>query len=450
MRDSRIGAAVVVVAVCVAVGTGLIATPPRYVIALLWAASLATVCVYSARRLYWQDETRLLFGVLLALLVTRIALTFALEPFSETIEFDARLYADHGWAIAEQWRRGEFVSYGQVAPWEVNGVAYVYINAVIYTLLDFNPLAVKVTNAVLGAATVIPVFYLGRVFFTPKVAVAAALVTGCFPSMIFWSTQNLKDTLVVLLVVSSFYCALTTKRSKSFRHTIKRPLLVIGMLLLLFGLRPPTASLVTLWIVGGVVLRSPVEARLGRMGKMVFAIGILAVVLTLSFSADRFIGILSTAASLEEIENWRVARAFGESAFGQGYEVDTLGDLLLYLPAAIVAFLFRPFPWEVSESAMQRLTIVESLIWYPLLLFSAIGIAVVVHERWFRYAVLWGFPVVAVVVGSITFGNLGTAYRHRAQIVPFVALLAVVGFARIIRRQSPFARGELVRNRGSG
>jgi hypothetical protein len=106
------------------------------------------------------------------------------------------------------------------------------------------------------------------------------------------------------------------------------------------------------------------------------------------------------------------------------------------IPGGLAAFYFRPLPWEAigERSLIFRLAAVENLLWFVLYGFALFGI----RPLWRRHPaiVVFGssFFLAAGLGASVTQGNLGTAFRHRLQVLWVVALLAAVGGERLWTR----------------
>ena len=106
------------------------------------------------------------------------------------------------------------------------------------------------------------------------------------------------------------------------------------------------------------------------------------------------------------------------------------------IPGGLAAFYFRPFPWEAigEQSLIFRLAAVENLLWFVLYGFALFGI----RPLWRRHPVIVifgsSFFLTAGLGASVTQGNIGTAFRHRLQVLWVVALLAVVGGERLWTR----------------
>ena len=100
---------------------------------------------------------------------------------------------------------------------------------------------------------------------------------------------------------------------------------------------------------------------------------------------------------------------------------------LRYLPLGFSFLLFAPFPWAL-ESALQTAAAPETILWYPIFLVALIGM---------RHAILRGshlavIPLSVLLIVTTSYalveGNFGTAYRHRAQIMPLFFIVAGVGW----------------------
>jgi 4-amino-4-deoxy-L-arabinose transferase-like glycosyltransferase len=96
------------------------------------------------------------------------------------------------------------------------------------------------------------------------------------------------------------------------------------------------------------------------------------------------------------------------------------------LPTGFVAFALRPFPWQHGDGLSYDLAAVEELLYYPLYLLALVGVVAYRRRR-----DLIAFPLVVAVfitgIASETEGNLGSAFRHRDQLLWAVAFFASLG-----------------------
>ncbi|MEY2535468.1 MAG: hypothetical protein QOF29_3378, partial [bacterium] len=106
------------------------------------------------------------------------------------------------------------------------------------------------------------------------------------------------------------------------------------------------------------------------------------------------------------------------------------------LPRGLVDVTVRPFPWTPTSGLGLTLARVENLGWYALYVLAALGIATSLRRRAARVALQFPFLVTGMLVGmaALTQGNLGTAFRHRDQVLGALALCAAAGLQWIVPR----------------
>ncbi len=106
-----------------------------------------------------------------------------------------------------------------------------------------------------------------------------------------------------------------------------------------------------------------------------------------------------------------------------------------HLPCGLPAVVLRPYPWETDGSTSVRLARLEAVLWYPLLILSIYGLSRGwSRRRWLSFPALYAGAI--VLVYALTEGNIGTAYRHRAEAIWAVALFAALGAQTIADRRA--------------
>lgn len=112
-------------------------------------------------------------------------------------------------------------------------------------------------------------------------------------------------------------------------------------------------------------------------------------------------------------------------------------NAIQYLPRGVLYVIGAPVP-VAAHTLQDAATIPEMLMWYLCEMFALWGMLVLLRERRFEYA--YGvLALVAIgVVLSLFEGNVGTLVRHRGMMIPFVAVLSAVGFARLLNRLDRF------------
>ena len=96
--------------------------------------------------------------------------------------------------------------------------------------------------------------------------------------------------------------------------------------------------------------------------------------------------------------------------------------------------LFAPFPWN-ARRALDVLPAPEMIVWYAAIAGALIEFARRVRS-WRPLVPLYLFVGGTLLVLLLVEGNVGTLFRHRAMIIPFVLILAAptFAFARPTRR----------------
>ena len=99
--------------------------------------------------------------------------------------------------------------------------------------------------------------------------------------------------------------------------------------------------------------------------------------------------------------------------------------------------LLAPFPWDLGGSLRKMLTTPELFIWWWLVVVGLIpGLWYTIRKRLSDVQPLLFFVVGLGLLYSVTFGNVGLAYRQRAQLLPWLVIIAMVGLEQRELRKS--------------
>jgi hypothetical protein len=88
--------------------------------------------------------------------------------------------------------------------------------------------------------------------------------------------------------------------------------------------------------------------------------------------------------------------------------------------------LFAPFPWQL-QSLRQGITLPEMLAWWAAFPFLILGFWFTFRYRLRQAFVIFIFTTMLTLAYSVFQGNVGTAYRQRAQILVFYFIFVAVG-----------------------
>ena len=349
-------------------------------------------------------------------LVIRVVAAVLLHVFVDESVFapDQRTYHFYGAWLARYWS-GDTLVYPPKLLTDQPKVYY-YIVGALYWLFGPHSLVPKLVNALVGTATVKLAYDIAwHVSSNTTVARRAALLTAFFPSLVLWSVLNIRDCWVVLLILVMCRAGLELRERLRLRALI----VLAGSMILISGFRDylflALAAPVVLSFLAG---RSRNPLRNAALG-IVMASGLIYFDRASGANRARFV-------DLESIQETRHFTNYGESRFAESVDISTPVKALLFLPRGLAFFLLAPYPWQIS-SFRQAVTLPEMLFFYTLLPAILVG---------FRYLITQNTSqslLVCLVAACLTLGyalgeaNAGGAYRHRAQVLVLLLIVASVG-----------------------
>lgn len=303
-------------------------------------------------------------------------------------------------------------------------VGYPAMNAGLFLVFGPAMVAPAVVNIFLSAWTALPIYSLSRAVLPDQRGVArlAAGLTVLFPSLVLWSTLNIREAPTILTTACAVYF-LVRLQQKADGASLVGVVVSLGVLTLF---REYLTSLVGMAGAAGVLMgrsRSPVRS---------LALGSLLLLgLTFAFQNLGLGASLTGEPSLERAQLLRESFQVGAgSAYGQGADVSTPGGALLYLPVGLAYFLLAPFPWEIS-SLLQLVALPETLVWWGMVPFAFWGALLVLKRDPRNFTVPLAVLITVTFAYALVESNVGTAYRHRGQILPIAFVLCALGIREL-------------------
>jgi hypothetical protein len=383
-------------------------------------------------------------GLLVRLVVGTLINVFALQEF---FGGDAYTYDYYALALVRAWG-GDLYYAGLVQRFQgqlgSGAVGMLYLMAPIYALVGRNMLAVQFVNAVLGAATAPVIFLIAHnIFGNLRVARIASVFVAFFPSLVLWSSQGLKDGPIVFMLSLAVLFTLRLGVKFSLRDVALLAVVLATLTMFRFYLfYMVVAAIAGAFTVG---MREFTAISFIRQLLIIAAVG-----LTLTY-----LGIVRTAnlqfdyyADLSVVQRSRLDLATSaQSGFGEDVDVSTASGALRAVPTGILYLLFAPFPWQL-QSLRQSITLPEMLIWWASFPFLVVGFWFTFRYRLRQSFVIFIFTTMLTLAYSIFQGNVGTAYRQRAQILVFYFIFFAVGIVLMRERwEERRARDQFERNK---
>lgn len=332
---------------------------------------------------------------------------------------DQRTY--HAWSaqLAQYWA-GDTLIYPGRLTLQGEPIGYFWIVASLYFALGAWALLPKLVNAVVGAFVVKLVFDLAlRITHDERVALKTATYCAFFPSLILWSTLNIRDVWVVVLIVLVCRQVLVVQEQPKLSSVI----LLGGATYAITLFRPYMLFAVALPMLLSFLVRN--RANLLRNTVLGMLLAGAVIYADASAGIQRRMRVLDFE-ELNASRRWSAGAA--ESGFERGVDISTPEKALAFLPIGLTYFLLAPFPWSIANFK-QAFTLPEMLYFYWLLPSILRGIGILVRRH------LASSLTILLICAGVTFGyavgqgNVGTIYRHRAQVLPFFLMFAAVGVA---------------------
>ena len=382
-----------------------------------------------------------------------------------TFAIDGTAYRRLASEMATHWQ-----TYG-ISPWlDIKSPLHARLYSITFAtagrLLGHNILAAEALNLFYYLGTLVIVFRLGREIFNERTGLLAAAIVGLWPSLLFHSTQMIRDPLAILCFLSLLWVlTLLLNRTFSWRHA-----LAVGVggaiLVTVFWLaRGNMWNAVVVAVALALVLLSFVMLR-ERKFRPSNTFGLLLIIVTMLFVPSRLesttlaghrapatpLAIPSASQPapsegvwtrvIDQIRNRRGGfRTYTaqESNIGSDVQFAGVSDIVRFIPRAIVVGLFAPFPHMWFESGSygvtgRLLSGAETLLMY--FLYVAVGVCLW-RER--RRMAMW-LMFLTATAGLIGLGlvvvNAGALYRLRYVFWIMLIIIAAQGIHLTVRRTS--------------
>ncbi len=381
----------------------------------------------------------LLFGTMARLAVSAVLHQFGYVRF---LASDSVAYESLAVHVEARWERnGLDMSW----LWGGNGGAsfrfaeLAYTIGMLYYLCGGPCLPVALLlMALLSSLAAVVVYLTTAKHFTESTGWAAGCMVAFFPSSLLWGSLILKEAPTTLGI--SLCCSAVLAWTKHFRL---RQLVGFAVALLLLRLTRTYVCVIVLAVSlavtvlfhGRVLSRSAVLLRLG-LG-ILFGVLIAAqAVATMPDATDTLQQGLSTLSST------RIGMTMNaRTAYLTDTRFDSITEVLWFLPQGMAYFLLSPFPWQL-HTTVDLMMLADLLPWYVLLAYAVVGLFRSFRGRYLPAltVLMCSFLIALTILYSLISGNSGTAMRHRVQLLPFFAVLALKGGERVDVRGRQFVR----------
>jgi len=154
-----------------------------------------------------ENSNKLIYLILILSLVVNVIVVFTFYPIHPKAETDAVQYNKIGLNIAT----GKGFSLDGKTPTAFREPLYPFFIAIIYFIFGYNPIVVKLAQALIGVAIVLLVFKIGERIFNRRIALAVALLTAIWIPLMRYCGNLITEILFTFALIVSAYCLLKLK-----------------------------------------------------------------------------------------------------------------------------------------------------------------------------------------------------------------------------------------------
>jgi hypothetical protein len=114
------------------------------------------------------------------------------------------------------------------------------------------------------------------------------------------------------------------------------------------------------------------------------------------------------------------------SGFSADVDISRPDSALMFLPIGMAHLLLAPFPWQMT-SLGPLIAAPETIFWWTLVPGTVRGVVFSVKNRFSESLPLLAFTATLTAAYSLMQGNVGAAFRQRAQILVFLFIFSALG-----------------------
>lgn len=382
-----------------------------------------------------HEKKYFLVNIFLVGLLLRLWLGIIIHVFDLRDIFgpDAFTYNNLGQRLREIWMGiqvpNDSRTYLATSPDHV-GWGMIRLVAAIYLIFGQTILVAQSFCAVIGALTA-PMTYIcaEKIFKNERVSKYSAITIAVFPSFVIWSSQLLKDGLIIFLLVCTMILVLQLQKKLSYVNIALLILSVFSIYVLRFYI----FYMVAISVVGSFFISS--ASSINVMIRNIVIIIFLGISLT-------YLGVIRSASTNLEfygnLERIQISRQdlsrSAESGFGEDIDVSTTSGVVSAIPIGLLYLLFSPFPWQINKFS-QLVIMPETILWWTLIPVLISGIIYTLKNKLRESIPVLLFCLMLTISYSIFQGNVGMLYRQRTQIQVFLFIFIAVGYTLILERR---------------
>ena len=370
-----------------------------------------------------KKNRQLFFIVFLIGFLLRVGLTVFLYyyyPPYGVFSVDGQKYMQKGIEISNLWKSGEWPDYASMA----GGAHYAYqiYDAIHFFLIGEKILYPELTNCFLSIITAIIGYHIAySVIANLRIARLTLLLIAFYPTTIYRSSINGKDTLMMFLVSS----AILTYISIRSRPKVSKFLLLA---LIIFVMRP-VREYITYVLIILISLDFIINVKIKKKKEFYRFAFIIIIISGIIFIAQYrnlfniFIELFSGSLFTEMLSH---GGGYADSLTTSIHTYNTR-EFIKYIPLTSFRFIMTPLPWK----ATYKWIIPGQIVWFLLFPFFVYGIGQLIKNYTKKAFIIYSFIFACIVTYS--FALIVSDPRHRVQLIPLTMMASSIGLVNYNR-----------------
>ncbi|RUA28056.1 MAG: hypothetical protein DSY76_04715 [Bacteroidetes bacterium] len=274
-------------------------------------------------------------------------------------------------------------------------------------------------------------FWIFRFFYrqTPERKWLIFLAVFGFPSIVFWSSGILKESLVIFFIGLILNCGSYALRGKK---PIIRSIVVLIAFVLLFQTRAIIALILSPMTIAYIWNYIKPHRRVFLPYFILLFLALSIITESKKITGKDFYGILyEKRMAFEELANQEDS---GSAIIGIQFDADGL-SILKSAPIALINSIFRPAPWEAKNMLMWAASLENILLFVLLILLVIYPSPNIKNKNLLWFALL--FALANLIVVGLTSPILGAISRYRIIGLLFflMAYIQLIDYNKILNKQ---------------
>ena len=402
------------------------------------------VCWLASRLVERRDR-----GFVVSIVVVSFALRAFWSVFQHIINpavwpiFAADAILRYNWSKnrAEAWEQGLYAPSLPMGLGDAHAELIMLKTIALFRVFGVSPMLPEAVTITVNVTVIIAIYLICRQIGAVRNAARAAAVFGAFlPSLMFWSTQNVKDPVTAAGVTWAALAVISiSQRARSGDFA-----LLSGATFLTVVYRPYVGFMLIMGqLLGGLMTVKLPRTALGSVSRISMLVVMVPLILYAGLrEMEQTYGGVDLHWAIEQYTEFHEAASQRPGARGSEYEIpltaDTPTQAIMQLPIRILLLLLTPIP--LFPGGLTKLMMYPEMWFIYLFLVPRFGTGVCEAWRKNRPALILLLMVIAPMISGYALKTSvsGEAFRMRVQFLPVLLVFAGVGHA--VRQQRKLER----------